>query len=560
MDFKAVLQEKKGSIEGSVDTAAEELRELASSDLSDMAKYAGIADDYVAKLAKARSIKAEIRPEDRPELRVIKQAMIDAETSRLSSVKKTSDTIRTVTASAATVGAAIYPPAGAAIMLVGAIVDMAYNFYSSSPGPDWTAIVQSNWNDYGTLGLPYPSFAMGFDNIGGYAQDKLQRAVGFGGQPIMAADVYCDQPYVGTSDAWKSGRGGGYVGTSSALVYRAIDQHAQALRMTKAPLLPGVVEPLYQASPLLTFDFKALGEARVVGTSGNTGVPTWFWWLDNNLALCSNRSTPVWVTDYADMQAAERPGYSGEVLPPNPKGVPYQRLAEGQQMMDIFIRQVCITCAMSQNVPVWAAQPVVDAGKKAWGEYRKSLLPLYAAGDEAAIRKLTGETQDGNLVGKLKRGGDQAAKMVPRGINGIDAMGYVMAAAMNKAQEIANTGLTLQNVPMLRPAWATYAKKANFQAAGPAEVAMQKGYLELSPAAKQRLAAAKASGAKQAFILPADRVVLLKDMPQYVPNRLGRNVAPPTEGWSTGAKVAMGVGGAALIGGGGYYLYKRGNR
>lgn len=561
MGFKEDLQEKKGGIEAKVSQGFDELRDMASSDLATMQKYAGIADDYAAKLARDKAINTEIRPSDSPDLKVIKRAMISAEESRLSSVKKTSDTIRSVTTAATAVAGAIYPPAGAAVMLVGTIVNMAYGFYSASPGPDWTKIVQSNWGDYKTFGLPYPSFAEGFDNIGGYAQDKLQRATGFGGQAIMDPDTYEAQQNVGASDAWRNGHGGGYIGTSRGEIYRAIAQHAQALRNTQPADLPGIVEPLYQSSPLLAFDYQAFGASRVPGASGSTGVPVWWWWLDNNLALCSNASTPVWVTDYADMQAADRPGYSGEMLPPNPQGMPMDRLREGQKMMDIMIRQVCITCAMGQNVPVWAAQPVIDAGKKAWAEYRKSLLPLYASGNKSEIEKLTGMTQNGNLVGKLERGRPTAAVMVPRGINGIDAMGYVMIAAMNKAEEIAATGLTLQNIPMLRPAWMEYAKKGNFQAAGAAEIAMSKGQLELSPQAKAKLRVASSKGATQAFIIPADRFALLKDMPQYVPNKLAKNVKPPTaSSWSMGAKVAAGLGGAALLGGGGYYFYNRGQR
>lgn len=552
MGFKEELQEKKGSIEARVSLGFDELRDMADSDLATMQKYAGIADEYAAKLVRDKAISTEIRLSDSPDLKMIKQAMVSAEASRLSSVKKTSDTIRSVTMAAAAVGAAIYPPAGVAIMLVGTIANMAYNFYSSSPGPDWTRIVQSNWGDYQTCGLPYPSFVAGFDNIQGYAQDKLQRATGFGGMAFMDADTYEAQADVGGSGAWWTGQGGGYLGTSRGPIYRAVMQHAQALRNTRPPDLPGIVEPLYQASPLLAFDFQAFG-------AGSKGVPVWWWWLDNNLCLCSNASTPVWVEDYADMQAADRPGYSGEVLPPNPSGMPMDRLRDAQKMMDVMIRQVCITCAMGQNVPVWAAQPVIDAGKKAWAEYRKSLLPLYAAGNNEEIGKLTGLTQEGNLVGKLGRRGPAAAFRVPRGINGIDAMGYVMIAAMNKAEEIASTGLTLQNIPLLRPAWVEYARKGDFQAAGAAEIAMQKGMLELSPAAKAKLQAARLKGATQAFIIPADRFALLKDMPQYVPNRLAKNVTPPTASrWSTGVKVAAGLGGAALLGGGGYYLYQRG--
>jgi hypothetical protein len=559
-DYEALLKEKKDGIETKVDKGFADLKDMADGDIATMQKYAGFADDFAAKMVKYKSIKTEINKSDSSELRVIKQAMISAESTRLASVKATSETIRAVTSAAASVSSAIYPPAGAAIMLIGTLVDMAYNFYSMRPGPDWTQIVQSNWNDYSYLGLPYPAFAQGFDNIGGYAQDKLQRAVGFGGVQYMEPDAYANQPEPGRSWAWNTGKGGGYIGTSRPDVYRAIQQHAQAVRMTGPSTLPGVVEPLYQASPLLTFDFQAFGSAKVIGASGGTGVPVWYWWLDNNLALCSDRPTPLWASEYADMQAADYAGYTGEVIPPNPQGVPYLRLREGQRMMDIMIRQVCITCAMSQNVPVWAAQPVIDAGKRAWGEYRKSLLPLYAKGDESEIRKLTGETEEGNLVGKLARGSAKAGKVVPRGINGIDAMGYVMGAAMNKAQEIASTGLGLNNAPLFRPAWVDFAKKYDFQRLGAAEAAMAKGQLELSDAAKAKLRAAGKLGAKEAFILPGDKVVLLKDMPQFVRNGLKRDMAPPTAGWSTATKVALGLGGAAVLGGGGYYLYAQRSR
>jgi len=568
MGVKETVAEYRVQVEASASQGSKDLEDLAASEQSSIQKYAGIAEDFAKKYAKDNKLTLEISSSDPEPLRLLKRDMNKLEDQRLASVQKTSQTISTVTNATAAVATAIYPPAGAAVMIVGTVVNMAYNFFNSSPSHNWVQDATGMWSQYQLVGLPRPSYADGFDNPQGYVQDKLQRGIGFGGiagfgeTPDEYQARYESANDHDKCDAWMTARGGGYLHTAPPDVFRALFAHNLSLIQTAPPENINVQSTMYQASPYLAYQYSEFGKLRVDGASGGTGIPVWYWWRDCNLSLCSEGAVPLYVRDSNDMYNFIKSSSGVPSLPRRSDGVSFKQLLSGQKMIDTFIIQMALTASISQGLPTWASSSVIEAAKNAWAEYRKNTLEAYAevygsGGDvvtDPRIGKITGVTPEGNLVGKFTRGKDKAGRLVNRGINGVDAMGYVFKAAMERATELSSQGLSVANVQLYRPAWVTYAKKADFQFA---TVAERKGsMLELSASAKQKLAAQK--GATQALVVPSEgEAFRLSNAPQYVPNTFSRS-GGALFGLSNGTAIALGIGGVALLGGGGYYLHKKG--
>lgn len=568
MGTRETIAEYRLKVEASASQGAVDLESLAKGEKNAIAEYAGIAQDFARKYAEDRRLTLEIEPGDPIDLKFLKRDLNKLEAARLSAVQKTSETISSVTSASASVASAIYPPAGAAVMIVGSIVNMAYNFFNSAPSHNWAKDATGMWSQYQQVGLPRPSYADGFDNPQGYVQDKLQRGVGFGGINGFGEtpDAYQARFESSSPDmqcmAWADAVGGGYLHTAPPDVFRALFMHNIALLLTAPPENINVQKPLYQASPYLAYQYSELGKLRVEGASGGTGIPTWFWWQDCNLCLCSEGPVPLYVRDADDMYNFLKSKNPGPSLPREKSGVSYKQLTSGQVMIDTFIIQMALTAAICQGLPTWASSEVIRAAKDAWASYRKEVLEAYATvygsggniATDPRIGKVTGVTPEGNLVGKIRRGtSGGGAKLVNRGANGLDAMGYVFKAAVNKATELSEQGLSVANVSLFRPAWVNYAKKANFQFATAAERLGDR--LTLSPEAKKRLDAKK--GVSQALVIPSDQTGFrLSDVPQYVRNTFMSADGKGLFGLSKTGTIVLGVGGLALVGGGGYYLYK----
>lgn len=546
MSEKETIVSGKAQIDAAISAGMTDLTAAASQERDAIVKYAGIADDFASKYAKDKKLTLEIRASDSPELAGLKRAMNTLEEQRLAAVAKTSQTISGVTAAAGAVAGAIYPPAGAAVMIVGSLVNMAYKFYNSAPAHNWVADAQGQWTNYAQVGLPAPHYYDG-DNIQGYVQQRLQRAIGYGvGGFGMAPDEYqalfdsMSQPDFGnTAIATR----GGLLHTARPDVFRGLYLQSLGLLRTRPPETIDTQNTMYQASPYLAYQYEKFGTMRVLGAGGGSSVPTWWWYQDCNLWLCSEGPVPLIVRDANDMDSFISTG-QGASLPRIAKGVPFRQLLQGQMLMDTMISQACLTAAMSQGVPTWACKDVIDAGKNAWADYRREVLEVYYAVEsqggngvtDPRISKVTGVTQEANI--NPNRRGDM--RIVNRGPSAIDGLGLVYKAALQKAEQIAQSGLTVANAPTLRPAWVMYAKKANFQVASVIE--RNASRLVLSDAATMKMGLRKGAVASTVVVPENKGTYQMSDAPQYVPNTFAH-------GWSTGTKVAVGVGGTLVVGG-----------